>query len=116
MFLSDAVDASHPLLKADGIPGQVVVDHQVAELQVDSLAGRLGGDAHLSLLVEPLLDPLAVGRWQAPWIVQVEYPQARRLRSEVVERVSVLGEDQELRAAVAHLRELRLLQAVAESD
>ena len=41
--LAVAVDAPHALLQAHGIPGDVVVDHEPAELQVDALAGSLGG-------------------------------------------------------------------------
>ena len=43
--LADAVDAAEPLLEAVGVPGQVVVDHQVGALEVDALAGGVGGDA-----------------------------------------------------------------------
>ena len=42
-LLAIAVDPPHPLLQAVRVPGDVVVDHQVAELQVDAFAGRLGG-------------------------------------------------------------------------
>ena len=41
--LADAVDAPEPLFQAIWIPGQVVVDHQMRPLQVDSFASRIGG-------------------------------------------------------------------------
>jgi hypothetical protein len=47
LLLAVAVDAAHALLQAHRVPGDVVVDHQPAELQVDALAGGLGGDQHL---------------------------------------------------------------------
>ena len=52
VLLSDAVDAAHALLEPDGVPRHVVVDHQVAELEVDALAGRLGRDADLRVALE----------------------------------------------------------------
>src|SRR5262249_7675234 len=42
--LAEAMDAPHALLKAGGVPGEGVVDHQPAELQVDALARCIGGD------------------------------------------------------------------------
>jgi hypothetical protein len=58
--LAIAVDSAHPLLKAVGVPGELVVDHQAAELEVQALPGRVGGDHHLDLIAEEplLLDPL----------------------------------------------------------
>ena len=46
-LLPDAMDAPEPLLQPGRVPGQVVIDHQPAELEVDPFAGRLGGDADL---------------------------------------------------------------------
>ena len=101
VLLADAVDASHPLLEPDGVPGQVVVDHQVAELQVDPFPCRLRRDADLSLLVKKLLDALALDRWQAAVDRACGVAPVAEVAFEVVERVAVLGEDQELAAAVA---------------
>ena len=47
--LADAVDAAEALLQAVRVPGQVVVHHQVRALQVDALAGGVGGEQHLHL-------------------------------------------------------------------
>jgi hypothetical protein len=65
VLLADAVDAAHPLLEPNRVPRQVVVHHQVAELEVDALAGCFGGDADLALLMEQLLDALALDWRQA---------------------------------------------------
>jgi len=35
-FLAIAVDAAHALLQAAGVPGDVVVDHHAATLEVDT--------------------------------------------------------------------------------
>ncbi len=40
VLLLVAVDAAHALLEPGGVPGDVVVDHQPAELQIDAFAGR----------------------------------------------------------------------------
>ena len=50
-FLADAVDAAEPLLDAVRVPRQVVVDHQVGGLQVEALAGGVGGHQHLAVAV-----------------------------------------------------------------
>ncbi len=51
--LADAVDAPEALLDAVGVPGQVVVDHQVGALEVDALARGVGGEQHLDLGIVP---------------------------------------------------------------
>jgi len=42
------VNAAHPLLKADRVPRDVVIDHQPAELEVDAFARGFRGDKHLT--------------------------------------------------------------------
>ena len=49
LLLAVAVDAAHALLQPHRVPGDVVVDHQPAELQVDAFARGLGGHQHLGL-------------------------------------------------------------------
>ena len=60
--LADAVDASEPLFNPVGVPGQIVVDHQVCPLQVDALPGSIGRNqkGDIFFLCEPLLDLAAV--------------------------------------------------------
>src|SRR5947209_20523602 len=61
--LADAMDAPEALLQAVRIPGQVIVDHQVSALQVDTLARGIRCHQHLhefllskgSLRLRPLL-------------------------------------------------------------
>ena len=52
MLLAVAVDAAHALLQPYRVPGDIVVDHEPAELEVNSLAGGLGGDENLSILAK----------------------------------------------------------------
>ena len=97
--LADPVDAAHPLLQPVGVPRDVVVDHQVAELEVDALPGRLGGDHDLGGLPEVafLLDPLR----QLHLAVDLgDLEVLGQVLDQVVEGVLVLGEDQQLLAAV----------------
>ena len=47
-MLADAVDAPEPLLDPVRVPRQVVVDHQVRGLEVQALAGRVGGEQDLA--------------------------------------------------------------------
>ena len=49
--LTDAVNPAETLLQAVGVPGKVVVDHQVSTLEVDPFAGGVGGNEDLHLLV-----------------------------------------------------------------
>jgi len=49
------MDAPHPLLKAVRIPRDVVVEHYVADLEVDPFPGCLGGDKDLDIPVAELL-------------------------------------------------------------
>jgi len=46
------VNAAHPLLKADRVPRDVVIDHQPAELEVDTFSSGLCGDEHLAGFAE----------------------------------------------------------------
>ena len=103
-LLTDAVDAPEPLLDAVGIPGQVVVDHHVGDLQVDALSRRIGGHQHLHGRIHP--EPLL----QLPAVVALDaaVDGDHRLGAaefgpyavdHVVERVLVLGEDDQLAGA-----------------
>ena len=47
--LANPMDAPHSLLQAHRIPRKVVIDHQMAELEVDSLSRGLGGNADLPI-------------------------------------------------------------------
>src|SRR5262245_9050802 len=56
--LADAVDATEPLLQPVWVPWQVVVDHEVGALKVDTLASGVcrKQDLHLRVVSERLLD------------------------------------------------------------
>ncbi len=108
VLLPVAVDAAHALLKPVGVPGDVVVDHQRAELQVDALARRLGGDHDLGYIAEGVLG-LDAGVHHhravnghdlvAPLDQLAQGSSLPSVSRQVVERVLELGEDQELAVA-----------------
>ena len=110
MFLAVAMDAADALFEADGVPGDVEVDHQPAELQVDPFAGGLRGDQNLGRLLElPLGVDARAGRVavadlhaavdlrerQPPFAQLAERATVAAVAGQVVERVLVLGEDQQ---------------------
>ena len=49
------MDAAHPLLQPVRVPRDVVIEQDVAALEVDAFAGRLGGDQDLNRAVPELL-------------------------------------------------------------
>ena len=95
-LLADAMDAAEPLFQARRVPRQVVVDHQPAELKVDAFAGRLGRDANLLLGAEFLLGALALVRIHAAVNLAGGVTPFCQMFAEVVQRVAVLGEDEQL--------------------
>src|SRR5690606_11002332 len=111
LLLADAVDATEPLLEAIRIPRQIVVDHQIGALEVDAFASGIRRDEHPNLEVTPdrCLHPhslvavrAAVERHDRIWVPQ----HAGDLLLQVVQRVAVLGEDDELAqtpTCVAHV-------------
>src|SRR5438128_1850903 len=46
LLLADTVNAPEPLLKAVGIPRQIVVHHQVGALEIDPFTSGVGGNQH----------------------------------------------------------------------
>ena len=55
--LADSMDAPKPLFNPVGVPGQVIVDHQVGTLQVDTFTSCIGGDQdlHFGVVLERFL-------------------------------------------------------------
>ena len=51
LALADSVDAAEALLDAVGIPGQVVIHHEMRPLQVDPLARGVGRDQNANVRV-----------------------------------------------------------------
>ena len=110
--LADAVDAAEALLDPVRVPRQVVVDHQVGALQVQALAGGVGGDQDpdVRVLGEQLRDLAALLAADAAVDGDDGVGAAEQVADplgEVVQGVAVLGEDDDL--AVAGLRRSSLV-------
>jgi hypothetical protein len=104
LALADAMDAAKALFHAVGVPGQVVIDHEVGVLQVDALARRVGGQqapAHRGCCETLPAFLRRSSRLVPPWMVTTaaSLPSVSRMRSQVVQRVAVLGEDDDLATA-----------------
>jgi hypothetical protein len=94
--LAVTVDPAHALLEAVGIPGEVVVDHEAAELEVQTLAGRFGCYHDLRVIAEASFLGDAFG--QAHLSVNDRRSEAPSLESplEGIEGVFELGENKQL--------------------
>ena len=101
LSLADAVDASEALFDAVGVPGQVVVHHEMGALQVETLAGRVRRDQDSGLLVlrEDRLDLAAILSPDAAVNGDDRFVPADHhagLVDQVVQGVAVLSEDDDL--------------------
>ena len=118
--LPDPVDASEALLDPVGVPGEVVVDHEVCALQVEPFPRRVGRyeNSGLGILGEPLLgDPpllagvSAVDRYHDLRTAEISDDPI----DQVVEGVPVLREDDDLAGvAIAILGYLFTVEDVAQ--
>ena len=114
LLLAVTVDAAHALLQPDGIPWDIVVDHQPAELQVDPFAGGfgrhedLGGFAELALgenagagrvAVANLHATVNLRHAEAPFAQFAERASVLAVRAEKIQSVFMFGEDEQF-----HLR------------
>ena len=110
--LPDAVNAAEALLQAIRVPGQVVVHHQVGVLEVDAFAGGIGGDenSHIGVGAEQRLEAAAFVAVRAAMNRDDRVGVAEHAGDplmQVVQRVAVFGEDDELPlppGGVVHLR------------
>ena len=96
------MDAPHPLFEAVRVPGDVVVEENVAALEVDSFSGRLGSDqdlylpfAELLLGVEPGTRFVAGAGFHGPVDAADAEAPGFQLFHQVVEGVLELGEQQQ---------------------
>ena len=110
--LADAVDAADPLLQLHRIPGNVVVDHHVAELQVQTFAAGVGRHQEAGRAGERLLRLRAL--LQSHRSVETDHresPVGQKFAQHLL-RGDELGEDQDLQIGVA----LLLLQPIDPAE
>ena len=113
LLLADAVHATEALLDAVGIPREVVVDHEVGGLEVETLTGGIGRDEHTAygVLGEFLCDPATFGAADATVHGLDGFRAAEEIADllhEIVEGVAVLGEDDELARAGGRVEDVVL--------
>ena len=112
--LADPVNTPEALLKPVGIPRQVVIDHQVRPLQVDSLSGGVRSKKHLNVRVMPegFLCLEAFFAFLAT-VDDCNGSFASEQRGdpapEIMQRVEVLGENDDLLSRRCRLRIFRRL-------
>ena len=99
--LADTVDTAEALLQPVRVPGQVVVDHQMRALEVDALAGGVGGQQHLNLgvVTERLLGLEPICPAHAAVDHHQRFPAAQQAGDaflKIAEGVAMLGEDNQL--------------------
>ena len=110
------MDATHALFQAVRVPGDVIVDHVPAELQVDALASRLGRHQDLAVFPElalrsdagargiPIADlhaPVDLGDVQAPCTQFPERSASLAVAGQIVQGILVLSEEQEFHLRIA---------------
>ncbi len=115
LFLAIPVDAAHTLLQAHRIPGDVEVNHQPTELQVNALAGRFGGYHHLAILpklplgidaaarcvaVADLHPAVDLGHLQAPLAQLAQRTAPFAVAGQIIEGIFMLRENQEFQLLV----------------
>ena len=113
-LLTVAMDTANPLFKPHRVPGNVKVDHQPAELQVDPFTGGFGCDKHLCrfaeftlcinasprcIAVSDLQSAVNLSQREAPFPQLTEWSLISPIASKVIKGVFVLCENQQL-----HLR------------
>ena len=99
--LADTMDTAKALLQPVRVPRQVVVDHQVCALEIDALAGSIGGqqDLHLRVVLEGFLHLQTCFSTDAPVDDDHGFAAAQQRGNalfQIVKRVAVLGENDQL--------------------
>src|ERR1041385_6357325 len=101
MLLAVPMDAAHTLLKAIRVPGNVVIEQDVAALEVDAFAGCFGGGEDLNRAVFELLFGIEAGigflarAWLHPAVNAADLKSPIFQAGEkIVECIFVFGEDE----------------------
>src|SRR5262249_53366337 len=101
-LLAIAVNTTHTLLKPIRIPGNVIVEQDMAALQVNPFTSRLSGHQDLNSAISELL----LSEQPCTWIITGAWPHAAMDRADaeapglqtgyqIIERVLEFGEEQQ---------------------
>ena len=114
--LSDSVNSPQSLFETGGVPGQVVVDHEVAELEVDAFSCRLGRHAYLPAGAELLLRLLSIARVHPAVDFAGGIAPGFEMLTQVVQRIAVLGEHEQFSPSVLEFVELGTVQTLSQRN
>src|SRR5690554_6128548 len=95
-LLPDPMDTPESLFEARGIPRQVVIDHQPAELQVDSLTRGFSSYTDLPARAEFLLGALPFVRIHAAVNLACRVSPSFEVLAEISQGVAMLRKDEKL--------------------
>ena len=99
--LADAIHPADALFEPHRVPGDVVVDHHMAELEVQAFPAGVGGDQDAGILGEGFLDPLALFHVHRTVQADDREPALRQKSSQHLLGGHELGEHQRLELRVA---------------
>src|SRR5207249_2187585 len=108
------MDAPHALFQAIRVPGDIIVDHQVAELEVDTLTGCFGSKADLGRFVKPLGSLTSKYRVHPAMNLASRIPPLLQVAAQVLQRVAMLGEDQQFASSVSQFTKLHVFQTAPQ--
>ena len=109
--MPNSVNAPESLFDAIWVPRQIVIDDDVRRLQVDALASGIGGDeyANVFVLSESVLDVIALVAPRGAVYLDDGIGRPEKifeLFGEVLERIAMLGEDDEFWRSFARSKDV----------
>ena len=111
--LADAVDAPKSLFQTIWIPGQVVVDHQMRPLQVDSFASRIGSqeNEYVFVLLKGFLGlgPIFPPHSSVNCHESFRHDDRSKFFTQIVQGVAMFGEDDQLATMAVGIEHLRMI-------
>lgn len=112
--LTNAVNSPKALLQAVGVPRQVVVHHQVGPLKVDPFSRSIGSNEYLNggILFKGFLGFFALFSTHAAVNGDHRFRLAQQVPhsvSQIVEGISMFGEDNQLAPMSAGIKHLPLI-------
>ena len=108
------MDAPHALFQAVRVPGDIVIDHQVAELEVDPLTSCFCCKADLGRFVEALGCLAPQHRIHAAMNLAGRIAPLLQVAAQVLQRVAMFSEDQQFPSSVNQFMKLHIFQTATQ--
>src|SRR5207248_8741738 len=96
------------------VPGDVVINHQVAELKVDPLASCFRSKANLGRFVKALGSFTSQHRFHAAINLAGGIAPLLQVAAQVLQRVAMLGEDQQFASSVSQFMKLYIFHTATQ--